>query len=149
MKLNELKVDAERESNGDWVESPTWPGVRVHVRSIHNPDYRRALQLQVQKIRRKYGNEPTPPEVQDKMMADLFVEHIINDIQGLEDDNDKPIQYDKDFGRKVMSDPEYRRLADFVSWAAGVVGEDETEELEADVGNSKSGSGGKRTGGST
>jgi len=149
MKLNEITVDTERENKGDWVESPRWPGVWVHVRSLHNPDYRRALQLQVQKLRRKYGNEVTPPDVQDKMMAELFVEHIINDLKGIEDDDGKTLEYTKEFGRKVMSEPQYRPLADFISWASTMVGDEHVDQMEEDAGNSKGGSGGKRAGGST
>lgn len=149
MKLNEIAVDTEKEAQGDWIESPRWPGVWAHVRSIHHPDYRRAVQAQLQKLRRKYGQEPIPPEVNDRINAKLFVDYILNDLKGIEDDDGAEIAYDKDFGLKIMQEPAYRPLADFVSWAATVVGEDVSEQAETDAKNSQGGSSGKQSTGRT
>jgi len=137
MKISEIEVDTKAENEGEWVESPRYPGVWAKVRSIHNPDFRRNQQIEATKTRRKYGSQPVPPEVQDRVFARLVVDHVLLDLQGLEDSSGKEIKLSRDFGIEIMSDPKYRRLADFISWAAEYVGENHSEELEETAGNSE------------
>lgn len=149
MKLSSVEIDVDKESQGDWIESPEFPGVWAKVRSIRNPDFRRAYQQEMRKARRRYGNQPIPIEVEDRIMARLMVDHVIIDVTGLEDDQDKPIQYDRQTGLEWLGDPKYRPIADFLSWAASTVGESLDEEMEDDAKNSKPASGGKRSGADT
>jgi len=135
MKITDVKVDVDKENAGDWVQSPQFPELWVKVRSIHNADFRRAMQEETRKTRRKYGKQPVPVDVEEKVMGRAIVDHILLDIQGLEDENDDPIEYDREFGLKIMTDPAYRNLSDLVVWAANIVGEQMSDEIEEDVKN--------------
>lgn len=135
MKINKVKVDVDRENAGDWVQSPQFPELWVKVRSIHNTDFRRSFQEEKRKVHRKYGKQPVPVDVEDKVMGRAVVDHVLLDIKGLEDENDAPIEYDREFGLQVMTDPAYRNLSDLVVWAANIVGEQINDEIDEDVKN--------------
>jgi hypothetical protein len=47
LKLSSIKISVSDE--GEWVDVPEWPGVRLKVRSINARDYVQARDLMVQK----------------------------------------------------------------------------------------------------
>jgi len=142
MQLNQIAVDVEREEKGDWVEVPDLPGVSLKVRSLYNKDYQHAQQVAARKMARRYGKQPIPPDVQTKTYARLLSDHVLLDWSGITDENGDAVSYSVEFGRDVLADPQYRRLADAVAWAAGVVGEQDVEDLEDDAKNSEAPSAG-------
>lgn len=135
MKIKDAIVDIEKENIGDWVQSPRYPDVWAKVRGINNVDFRRAMSESTQKARRMYGRQPIPTDVEERIVAKAVVKHILLDIKGLEDDSGEPIKYSPDFGMKIMTDPEFRNLADFVVWAANTIGEQIEDEIEDDIKN--------------
>lgn len=137
MKLSEIAVDLDKEREGEWVPIPSLRGVELKVRGIRNNDYRQALQQSLRKLQRKYGDQPIPVQVQDKMQARLLARHVLVDWSGItDDDTGKVVKYTPDLGEEVLADPQYRKLADAVSWAASTVGDQDEEDLEEDSGNS-------------
>lgn len=149
MKLSQLEVDTEKENRGDWVESPEFPGLHAKVRALRNTDFQRAQQVADRKLKRKYGNQPIPPEEETKKLARLVVDHVLLDISGLEDEDGSQIELTREFAFEIMTDPKYRKLADFIVWASSVVGENINDEMEDDMGNSAAASSGKQAGDST
>lgn len=138
MKLDDVKANVKAENEGDWVNSPNWPDVWCKVRSIRNPDYRRAEQIQRSKWRRKFGDMAVPIEQTDQAVAKMMVDHILLDLSGI----DEFPEYDKQIGMEIFTNPELRPLADFIAWAAQVVGEQ--EDTETDSKNSPRGSASKQ-----
>lgn len=137
VKLTSLKANIERETNGDWQDIPDVPGLRLKVRSFQYSPYRMARDLLMQRLLRKYGKRPIPPETLTQEYGKLYAEHILLDVDGLVDDNDQPIKWTRDLGIEYLCDVEYRPLFEAVEWAAGAVGEVETEFVADAVKNSK------------
>ena len=136
MKLDDIAVDLDREEQGDWVEIPDLPGVTLKVRSLYNKDYQHAQQAAARKIARRYGNRLVPPDVQTKAYARLLADHVLLDWDGITDESGNGVEYAPEYGRDVLADPKYRRLADAVTWAANVVGDQDVEDLEDEGKNS-------------
>lgn len=150
MKIDEILVDVDSEDAGTWVEFPEVPGVWAKVRSGHNIEYQKALDSERVKLKKKYGDfDLAPFEVKQKIMARLMVNHLLVDLRGLEDESDQEIPYTKDFADKLINDRRYRRIRDFVTWAASVAGNAESEQLEDDAKNSETVSSGKQAGDDT
>jgi len=142
MKLTDIAVDLEREEQGDWVEIPDLPGVSLKVRSLYNKDFQQAHQLMARKLNRRYGNRPVPLDVQTQSYARILAENVLIDWSGISDENEQAVEYSAELGREVLAEPQYRKLADAVTWAAGFVGDQEIEELEESGKNSEAPSAG-------
>lgn len=134
MKLDKLAVNAEAEEYGGWVQHPDFPDVWAKVRSPHSITYREAVRQENARLRREYGSTDVPVDVRDHSTAMLTVDHLLLDLRGLEDGDGNEYAYSRAFGEQLMTDRRYRKLADFVSWAAMQVGEQEAEADEADAG---------------
>lgn len=142
MKLEDIAVDLEREEKGDWIDIPDLPGVSLKVRSLFNKDYQNAQQLAARKLARRYGKQPIPPNIQTRAYARLLAENVLLDWAGITDEDGNDVDYTPEFGRDVLSDPKYRKIADAVTWAASIVGEQDSEDLEEDGKNSEAPSAG-------
>lgn len=119
MKLSALKANIEREEAGDWVEIPDFDGVSLKVRSLASTAYSMALSVVTQKFARKYGQRPIPPEESQKENGKLLARHILLDWKGLvADDGKTPIAYSAELAEEVLTNPEFRLLANAVVWAA-------------------------------
>jgi hypothetical protein len=136
LKLSSLKADLQKEEEGDWVDAPDLPGVRLKVRSLEYKQYRIARDIKVQHLMRKYGRKPIPPDVQTKEYGKLYADHILLDWEGLAEDDGKPVAFTKELALELLRDPEFRKLTSAVEWAASQVAETEQEFLEASAKNS-------------
>lgn len=132
IKLSSLKVDLERETNGDWMPSTEFPGVEFLVSSLHLPAYQIALQLQEQKWAREYKSKPVPPEVRTVGVGRLLHKHILHNWRGID------VPYSKDAAEEMMCSPEGRNFIASVQTAAAMVSLTDQEFVEDEVGNSAS-----------
>lgn len=137
IKLSSIKADPVRETEGDWQDIPDLPGLRLKVRSLEFTQYRVARDLLTQKLIRKYGRKPIPPDVQTKEFGRLYADHILLDWEGIADDVGASIPYSRDAAHEYLSDPDFRKLTAAVEWAAQQVGESEIEFLEEAAKNSE------------
>lgn len=137
MKLKDAKVDTERAEAGAWVENiPDMEGLRLKVRGANNRDWRRLQTKLIQAVprkRRMSGN--LDPDDSDNITNHCLLNTCLLDWEGLEDDEDKPLPYSKEMATKFMTDPDYRRIRDAVSWAANKIADEGQEDVEADSGN--------------
>jgi hypothetical protein len=130
MKLNSLKADLQREEEGDWIEITDLPGVSLKVRSITSKAYSMALSTLTQKLSRRYGQRPIPPEESLKENGKLLARHILLDWKGIDDDDGKtPMPFSPALAEEVLSNPEFRKLANAVVWAANRVADIDDEEV--------------------
>lgn len=137
MKLTELAVDADRAENGAWIgDIPEMEGLRLKVRGNMNADWRRlqARLLDTVPRKKRLGGRVDPDEM-DRIIGSCLLNACLLDWEGLEDEDGKPIPYSKQFAQKLLTEPEYRRFRDGVSWASQMIAETTEADREDAVGN--------------
>ena len=91
MKLSAMKIDPALSEQGDWVENiPDLPGIRIKARGTNNSDYRALEAKLVREIPRAERIEGVSPKEQDRIAGRLLLETVVLDVDGLEDDDNKP-----------------------------------------------------------
>lgn len=148
MKLSEIKVDAAKIEAGAWVDGiPEFDGVRLKVRGLgckEQQKLQRSLSDAIPRSRRPKGK--IADEDQERILNRALVEVILLDWEGLQNDDDTPMAYDKGKAQTFITDPAFRKFRDAVIWAADTVANDKVEAVEAAVGNSQTSSGGNSPG---
>jgi hypothetical protein len=137
MKLSELAVDPDRQENGAWVDDiPEVQGLRLKVRGAQNADWRKlqAKLLDAVPRKKRLGGRLDPDE-NDAIMTKCLLNCCLLDWDGLEDEQGNAIPFDKDYARKLITEPEFRRFRDSVIWAANVVQEKTEDETDDNLGN--------------
>lgn len=136
MKLNDLKIDAEKFEQGDWVSTiPDMGNLKLKVRGIGNTDFRKMQSRLFEAEPRQYKvGGKLPPERQDIITSQCLLHTVLVDWDGLLDENNQPIPYSKELARDLLNKPEYKRFRDAVAWAASVVAEGIEFDLD-DAGN--------------
>jgi hypothetical protein len=124
VKLQSLKADLVRESEGDWVDIPDLPGVRLKVRSFHYGPYRMARDLLNQRLVKKYGRAPAPSDEVAREYGRLYADHLLLDWDGF----DQP--FTPETGRTVLTDPAYRSMLGHIEYAASKIGVVEADFIE-------------------
>jgi hypothetical protein len=121
IKFSSIKKNVDAERNGEFIEIPEWPGVKLGVRSLELPAYKLALDQLVQRYARKYKGKNAPPEVRDSDVGKLLAEHILFGWSGFDE------EYDAQTALDTMSAAEGRDLVKQTLWAAAQVGESDVE----------------------
>jgi hypothetical protein len=129
-KLSSLRVDLEREKDGDWVASLVYPGVEYHVSSMHTPAYQRDLELMTMRLARKYKGAPVPPEERAVESGKLYARHILHGWRGLD------VEYTPEVALETLTDPAFRPLTGDIITCSMRLGEPDVEYLKAEEGNS-------------
>jgi hypothetical protein len=137
MKLSDITLDSERQEKGAWVEEiPELEGLKLLVRGINNTDWRRLQAKLIEAIpRKKRMSGRIDTDEQDRIQSTCLLSACLLDWDGLEDDDGKPIPYEKDMARKLLFSPEYRKFRDGVVWAANMVAEQTSEDQKEILGN--------------
>lgn len=135
IKLSSLKVDLERERNGDWIPSAEYPGVRFLVSSLHLQGYQTDLQLLEQSWARTYKLEPVPAEVRTVGVGKLLHKHILHGWEGFD------VPFSKDAAAEMMFVPEGRNFIAAVQNAAALISVSDAEYLGDEAKNSAAPSG--------
>lgn len=136
LKLSSIKADLAKEAEGDWVEIPEWPGVRLKVRSINSRDYQIAREMLVQKLTRHLGRSPTSPEM-EPALAKLVAIHLARGWEGLVGDDGKTEEiYSQQRAIELIADPALRELEMQYIWCANRVGAQDAEFVADAIKNS-------------
>jgi hypothetical protein len=137
MKLKDVAVDSGRAEEGAWVDNiPDMEGLRLKVRGSNNKDWRKLQQKLIQAIPRKRRmSGQLEPEDSDDITTKCLLNTSLLDWDGLDDDDGNPLPYSRETANKLMTDPDYRRFRESVSWAANWVAEQSKEDVEEDAGN--------------
>lgn len=131
VKLSSIKADLKRETKGDWIDYPDWPGVALNVSSLLLPAYRIDRDLLGQRLSRQYKGKPIPPEVVTTEIGKLYHKHILHDWRGF----DEP--YSREVAGEMLPDPEYRNIVAAVEWCAAKVSDVDVEFIEDAAKNSE------------
>ena len=137
MKMKDVAVDSGRAETGAWVDDiPDMEGLRLKVRGANNKDWRRLQMKLIQAVprkRRMTGN--LDPEDADRITNVCLLDTCLLDWEGLDGDDDQPLPYSRETAKKLLTDPDYRRFRDAVSWAANLIAEQNAADHEEDAGN--------------
>lgn len=148
MKLSEIKVDPAKIEAGAWVdEIPEFDGVRLKVRGLGCKEMQklqRTLFDAIPRSRRPKGK--VSQEDQDRILDRCLHEVILLDWDGLQNDDDTPMAYDKAKALTFITEPAFKKFRDAVIWAADTIANDKAETVNAVVGNSPPSSGGSSPG---
>lgn len=134
MKISELEVDQKVIEEGTWVTNiPELEGVSLKVRGANNRDWRKLAQTLVNSVpRKKRVNGVLDPEEADRISATVILNAGLLDWEGIEDDNDQPIPYDK---KKAAEYLRGRRFREGAAWACDQVAEGLAKDVEEIAGN--------------
>jgi hypothetical protein len=137
VKLSELKVNSARAEQGAWVgDIPDLPGVRIKARGFGNKDDKKVQERELEKIpkrRRLRGN--VTAEEQRIILNVRLKQALITDWDGIEGDNGGPWPFTPENMEIALSDPDYGKLRDAMTFACGIVAEDDAEGDEDDAKN--------------
>lgn len=137
VKLGSLRADLKRENDGDWIDIPELPGVRLKVRSLHYGPFQAAKSITDGRLARQYpGNTTVPPDVLHRENGRLYGEHILLGWDGF----DEP--YSEERASEVLADPEYRELHEHIRYAMRAIALIDAEFIEGAGKNSRRSSGG-------
>lgn len=132
------KTDSKLEADGVWLEfgnNESDVPVRVLVARAGptNKAYTKALEQASRPFKRQISAGTFTSEQADKLMQDVFLDTIILDAQGLEDEKYQPLKFSKDTMRTVLQRfPDfYYDIRDEASKAANF----REVQLEDDLGN--------------
>lgn len=133
MKLSEIIVDLESIEQGRWIDDiPEMPDLRLKLRGIDNSDWRRIRSKMVDAIPRQWRGERRAEEL-DRIISVLLADTVIQDWEGITDNDGKPILYSREWARRFCLEPQFRKLRDNIFIAAQQVGDSnhvKQEELE-------------------
>lgn len=130
IKLDSIKRDLRRETDGEWQTVPEWDGVKLLVRSLNCVDYRNARDILMSKMTRRLNRIPTGPEL-DAELPKLYARFLLRGWEGF----DQP--YSPELAMTMLTNPEFGELADKVVQCAARVGQVDVEFIEAAAKNSE------------
>lgn len=124
IKLDSLRADTRRETDGDWIDIPDLPGLRLRVRGTAYGPFQTDKSLVEARWARKYGRDPVPLDQVLRSNGKLYADHILLGWDGL----DEP--YSPEKAAEVLADPAFRQLHEHIRYAMAKVSETETEFVE-------------------
>lgn len=124
IKLQSTKADLARENEGDWVDIPELPGVRLKVRGNNYAPYQMAKSVVEARWARRYAREPVPPDILLRENGRLYAEHILVDWEGFD------VPYDAGLARETLLDPGFRTLHEHIRYAMQQVSETDAVFVE-------------------
>lgn len=131
VKLGSLAVDLKREQEGEWVDIPELPGVKLLVRGFGYGPYQMAKgQIEARWVR-KFGRDPVPTEISHRENGKLYADHILLGWDGF----DEP--YSDERALDVLTDPAFREVHDHIRYAGQKIMQSEAEFVEDAAKNSR------------
>lgn len=131
ISLNSIRANLTRETDGDWVEIFSLPGVALKARGYSYGPFQAAMSVVRARWIRSYGSvEGTPNHVASRDLGRLYAQHLLLDWRGFDEPFNPATIVD------LLTDPEMRELRQAISYAAEKVAETETVFVEDAVKNS-------------
>jgi hypothetical protein len=129
LKVSSLRVDPTRETEGLWVSSFKYDGVRFKVRSDESIAYKTAVNLESQRLLRKNGRADPAMEELAASRGRLLVDHILLGWEGLD------VDYTREKALELLCDLSMRKLCEDIESAAHFAAQPEIEFIEDAVKN--------------
>lgn len=115
--LNSLRFDGEKAGDGKWFPDPWGRGLRFLIASTHSERFRRAAQ---KALRDAGGDEAIDDDERQDIMLALTAEHLLLDVEGLENDDGSVLGYAPEMGAAWGKDPGLQHV---IVWVLGKAGE--------------------------
>lgn len=135
MKLSKIKAANKAIEAGDWVPSPSFPGVSYRVRgpsSVAARNMREELILAIPAAERANGLSKPDAE---RIGLETFIGAVWLDVKGLEGEDGNDIIYSVETARKLLKDPDCALLRADVETASLRVGNAQLSQTEQDAKN--------------
>lgn len=107
-KLSALRVDPELSEEGRWVDYEL--GIRLRIARHNNSRY----QAYFMKLMRNNPEVQEDTEVFQNLLKVAVGRTILKDWEGVEDDDGNEMKFSEDVGEKIITDPAYQDLYQFV-----------------------------------
>lgn len=132
VKLKSLALDLDRETNGGWVDSRVYPGVRYRVRGVRYQPYQDAVDAAAIRFSKSHVQTKPTVEAAQKVSGALVCDHLLLEWDGF----DEP--YTPETAKAALTDLQYRNVLNDVLGAAARVAEREVAFTDA-LGNASPG----------
>lgn len=139
VSLSSMRANTRRENDGDWIDIPDLPGVRLKVRGAGYGPYQMAKSIVEGRWARRYGQDPVPVETALAENGRLYAEHILLGWEGFDED------YTEEAARHFLTDPGFRQLHEHIRYAMERVAKTEVAFVEDAAKNSPRSSDGGST----
>lgn len=113
MKLGTVAVDTAKSEDGIWREVVRGTGFECRIARHNNSRFRAALESRIIDLSRDSQKEPTAEQYAEATLM-AFCSCVLVDWRGLEDDDDKPIDYSPEKAFEILSDPQYADLRESI-----------------------------------
>lgn len=118
MKLNSLKVDVAKETDGIWKPLDIDENVMVKVRSIDCPQHQRRVRKYASKNWRQMQSGKIDPVVEWAETGKALAETVLLDWKGILDDDGNEIPYSLGLATELMTKREWKEFRKAVSRVA-------------------------------
>jgi hypothetical protein len=130
MKLNAVSVNPLAFTSGLRIESQRFPGVFITARSADYRAYVVARDALLARLNRSAGASGVDPLLRNRELGKLAAEHLLVNLEGLEDDKGEPLAYNHALGQQVMTEQELGPLANEVWFVIAKAGDAQGEALD-------------------
>lgn len=130
LKLNSIRANLDREERGDWVDSRSWPDVRLKVSALTKPSYTIKRDALIQRLSRKHKNKPIPAAELAPHIGKLYAEEILHGWEGID------VAYSPETALEYLTNPEFRELVSEVEYCASTLAVVDAEYTEEELGKS-------------
>ena len=146
-KLNTLKADSAKESDGVWV---SWEhGVELKIARLNNPNFQAEIRKLTAPLTKKIRSGQVADGEMEALSQKAMASHVLVGWRNIEDEDGKPLKYTPKRSLDLLTDPGLRDLYQFVLTQANERELFRLETVADSRGNSRASSSGASSGAST
>lgn len=137
MDLNDIKVDDEKISAGEWVGDLEGMGdIKFLVKGMTAPDVEAYMALKLRALTKKDRDRQGRPSFKAtlRVTKEVLVEKVLLDWANIANGGQE-VPYSKEMARNLIFDDKYKKFADAISAAATIVDNGNAEVTEDVSGN--------------
>lgn len=132
MNLNIPKIDIPLSRDGKWFDFMN--GVKLKISRLNTTRYVKDLRDAMLKYKDELEKEDIDSkELQSKIMAEIYADHVLHDWSGLKDENDDEIVYSRKVAIEILEDEGYVHVYNFITEKASKQANFYVEQKEEDV----------------
>lgn len=136
MELNDIAIDTDKVEKGDWIDNiPDMGSLRLKVRGTDTADFGKLLRTLMNAVprKKKMGGNIDQAEL-DRINATCLLQTVLIDWDGVVI-NGNPTPYSKEMAKELLTNPKWKRFREAVVYAANLVGQQEQQAKEEELGN--------------
>jgi len=111
-KLSSLRSDAQKESEGVWVE---WEaGVSLLIARLNNSGFQARVRALTAKHTKRIRAGTFPDEEMEEISKSAMAHHVLLGWKNIEDDDGNALEYSVEKAEELLCEPDLRDLYQFV-----------------------------------